>query len=129
MTRVTGDKTVIQGLGSRLVSSPLRLERSSASGPGGFVPDEARVRYQVETGTGNDLPADVFFERAGPREKLFFEPRQTKAAIGACGGVCRGLNNVIRSTVTEFYYNYGVEKCTAFATDMVLSIQNRAATD
>jgi 6-phosphofructokinase 1 len=74
------------------------------------VPDEARVRYQVETGTGKDLPPDIFFERAGPREKLFFEPGQTKAAIVTCGGVCPGLNNVIRSTVMEFYYAYGVKK-------------------
>jgi 6-phosphofructokinase 1 len=107
---ITGDKTAIQDLGSRLVSSPLRLARSSSSGPGGFVPDEARVRYQVETGTGKDLPPDIFFERAGPREKLFFEPGQTKAAIVTCGGVCPGLNNVIRSTVMEFYYAYGVKK-------------------
>src|SRR5258708_16794947 len=107
---ITGDKTVIQDLGSRLVSSPLRLARSSASGPGGFVPDEARVRYQVETGTGKDLPADIFFERAGPREQLFFEPGQTKAAIVTCGGGCPGVNNAIRLTVMEVYYAYRGEK-------------------
>src|SRR5260221_4749900 len=107
---ITGDKTVIQDLGSRLVSSPLRLARSSASGPGGFVPDEARVRYQVETGTGKDLPADIFFERAGPREQLFFEPGQTNAAIVTCGGVWSRPNNVIRSTVNEVYFGYGGEE-------------------
>src|SRR5260221_14626488 len=107
---ITGDKTVIQDLGSRLVSSPLRLARSSASGPGGFVPDEARVRYQVETGTGKDLPGDIFFERAGPREQLFFEPGQTKAAIVTCGGGCPGLNKVICLIVLGFYFAYGVKK-------------------
>ena len=74
------------------------------------MPDEARVRYQIETGTGDDLPQDVYFEKAGPREGLFFEPRETKAAVVTCGGVCPGLNNVVRSAVLEFYYNYGVHK-------------------
>ena len=74
------------------------------------MPDEARVRYQIETGTGNDLPNDVYFEKAGPRERLFFEPHETKAAVVTCGGVCPGLNNVIRSAVLEFYHNYGVRK-------------------
>jgi hypothetical protein len=51
-----------------------------------------------------------YFEKAGPREGLFFEPGETKAAVVTCGGVCPGLNNVIRSAVLEFYYNYGVQK-------------------
>jgi len=106
---ITPDKTLIQVLGSGRVASPLRLAPSSGEGAGAFVPDGARVRYQVEIGTSNDLPADVYFEKAGPREKLFFDPRETKVAIVTCGGVCPGLNNVIRSAVLEFYYNYGVK--------------------
>src|SRR6516164_4106865 len=107
---ITADKTAIQVLGPGRVASPLRLAHGSRESPGAFVSDEARVRYQIETGTGHDLPADVFFEKAGPRERLFFEPRETKAAIVTCGGVCPGLNNVIRSAVMEFYYNYGVRQ-------------------
>ncbi|HYZ72822.1 MAG TPA: ATP-dependent 6-phosphofructokinase, partial [Chthoniobacterales bacterium] len=105
---ITPDRTLIQVLGSAAVPSPLRLAHRSGQGPGAFVPDEARIRYQIETATGHDLPADVFFEKAGPREMLFFEPGKTKAAIVTCGGVCPGLNNVIRSAVMEFYYNYDV---------------------
>jgi 6-phosphofructokinase 1 len=86
----------------------LRLAHSSDDRRTAFVPDEARVRYQIETGTGQDLPVDIFFEKAGPRKRLFFEPGETKAAIVTCGGVCPGLNNVIRSAVMEFYYAYGV---------------------
>jgi 6-phosphofructokinase 1 len=107
---ITPDQTSIQVLGSPAVASPLPLAHDSGESPGAFVPDEARVRYQLETSTGRDLPADVFFEKAGPRERLFFEPRETKAAIVTCGGVCPGLNNVIRSAVMEFYYNYGVQQ-------------------
>lgn len=106
---ITADKTAIQILGPGSVPSPLRSARSSSGGYSAFVSDEARVRYQIETGTSNDLPSDVYFEKAGPREKLFFDPRKTKAAIVTCGGVCPGLNNVIRSAVLEFYYNYDVK--------------------
>jgi 6-phosphofructokinase 1 len=107
---ITPDQTSIQVLGSAAVASPLRLAHESGGTRGAFVPEEVRVRYQIETGTGHDLPADVLFEKAGPRERLFFEPRETKVAIVTCGGVCPGLNNVIRSAVMEFYYNYGVKQ-------------------
>ena len=106
---ITPNQTSIQVLGPVAIASPLRLAHRSGEGPGAFVPDEIRVRYQIETATGHDLPADIFFEKAGPRETLFFEPGQTKAAIVTCGGVCPGLNNVVRSAVMEFYYNYGVQ--------------------
>lgn len=107
---ISPDRTIVQVLGPGEVTSPLRLAHGSDQRLSAFVPDEARVRYQVETGTGQDLPADIFFEKAGPRKRLFFEPRETKAAIVTCGGVCPGLNNVIRSAVMEFYYTYGVHK-------------------
>ncbi len=48
------------------------------------------------------------FELAGPREKLFFEPARTKVAIVTCGGLCPGLNNVIRSVYLQLHYHYGV---------------------
>src|ERR1700743_539832 len=107
---ITPNQTSIQVLGPGRVASPLQLAHRSGQGPGAFGSDEARVRYQIETATGHDLPADIFFEKAGPRETLFFEPRQTKAAIITCGGVCPGLNNVVRSAVMEFYYHYGVQQ-------------------
>jgi 6-phosphofructokinase 1 len=48
------------------------------------------------------------FERAGPREHLFFEPAKTKVAIVTCGGLCPGLNNVLRSLYLQLHYHYGV---------------------
>ena len=51
---------------------------------------------------------DIFFEKAGPREKLFFNPKSTTAAIVTCGGLCPGLNDIIRSIVLELHYAYGV---------------------
>jgi 6-phosphofructokinase 1 len=50
----------------------------------------------------------LLFEKAGPRRKLFFDPAQTRAAIVTCGGLCPGLNNVIRSVTRELRRSYGV---------------------
>jgi 6-phosphofructokinase 1 len=51
----------------------------------------------------------LLFERAGPRKKLFFDPQKTRAAIVTCGGLCPGLNNVIRSVTRELFRAYGVK--------------------
>ena len=50
----------------------------------------------------------LYFEQAGPREHIYFDPDKTKIAIVTCGGLCPGLNDVIRAIVMESYYSYGV---------------------
>lgn len=47
------------------------------------------------------------FESAGPHDKLYFDPKAVRSAIVTCGGLCPGLNDVIRSIVLESYYAYG----------------------
>ena len=49
------------------------------------------------------------FEKAGMREKLFHNPKNTKAAIITCGGLCPGLNNVIKGLVSELEIEYGIK--------------------
>lgn len=105
---ITPDNTRIETLGPCQLPSPLRLDVQPGTGHARFVADAARVRYQAELDTGDDLPDDVFFEKAGPREKLFFDPQRTRAAIVTCGGLCPGLNNVIRSAFLELHHNHGV---------------------
>lgn len=51
-----------------------------------------------------------FLEKAGPREKLFFNPATTRAALITCGGLCPGLNDVIRATVMVLWYRYGLKE-------------------
>jgi 6-phosphofructokinase 1 len=73
-----------------------------------FMPDGARVRYLADLPT-SQLPAnDPLFEKAGPRETLFFKPESVRAAIITCGGLCPGLNNVVRSLFLALHHNYGV---------------------
>lgn len=59
---------------------------------------------------GGIVPEDLMlFEKAGPRKKLFFDPQKTRAAIVTCGGLCPGLNNVIRSVTRELIRGYSVK--------------------
>lgn len=50
------------------------------------------------------------FEKAGPRKKIFHEPAWSKAAIVTCGGLCPGLNDVIKGIVQTLWYEYGVKR-------------------
>ncbi|MDD9951710.1 MAG: ATP-dependent 6-phosphofructokinase [Zetaproteobacteria bacterium] len=47
------------------------------------------------------------FELAGPRQLIYFQPEQTRAAIVSCGGLCPGINTVIRTLVMQLHYRYG----------------------
>ncbi len=74
------------------------------------VGDEVRVPEHIEVGASPGLE----FELAGPRASLYFEPAHTRAAIVTCGGLCPGLNNVIRSLFLELHYGYGVAEVLGF---------------
>ena len=54
------------------------------------------------------------FEEAGPRENIFFDPTSLACGIVTCGGLCPGLNNVIRAVVLSLYHHYGVKKIYGF---------------
>lgn len=73
------------------------------------VVDDVFVPADVQW-PGAMIPKDLLlFEKAGPRKRLFFDPKQTRAAIVTCGGLCPGLNNVIRSATRELHRSYGVD--------------------
>jgi 6-phosphofructokinase 1 len=55
-----------------------------------------------------------FFELAGPRKKIFFNPRETVVGIVTCGGLCPGLNDVIRALTFCSLGSYGVKKVLGF---------------
>jgi 6-phosphofructokinase 1 len=58
-----------------------------------------------------ELPS---LEPCGPRRKLFFDPSKTRAGIVTCGGLCPGLNDVIRGLVRSLTHHYGVRRVTGF---------------
>ncbi len=97
--------TTVANLGECRVDSPLTVRR--------FIDEGERVIVDVEYGrveaSFRERGAAPSFENAGPRRKIYFEPSAAKAAIVTCGGLCPGLNNVIRALVMELYYQYGVK--------------------
>ncbi len=106
--QLTPDDFTVPTLGPARIPSPLGLSTVHGDGLGDFVPDNARVLYHIETMPGQPLRTDLTMEKAGPREKIFFEPSRCKAAIVTCGGLCPGLNNVIRSAFLQLHHRYRV---------------------
>jgi 6-phosphofructokinase 1 len=85
-------------LGEARFQSPLAICGASQI----FVPAE------IQWTNGTPPQELMLFEKSGAREKLFFDPAVTRAAIVTCGGLCPGLNNVIRSVTRELRRGYGV---------------------
>ncbi|WP_243310249.1 ATP-dependent 6-phosphofructokinase [Fundidesulfovibrio agrisoli] len=94
--------TGIKTLGPAAIPSPLTYCR--------FVPDDIKVPLRVSPEDLDDPSqnADVLFEPAGPRANIFFDSSKVKAAIVTCGGLCPGINDVIRSIVMEAHHNYNL---------------------
>jgi 6-phosphofructokinase 1 len=67
------------------------------------------IRPWVESG---EMPPS--FEAAGPRDRIFFDPADLSCGILTCGGLCPGLNNVVRAIVLELHYAYGVRHILGF---------------
>ncbi len=94
----------ITTLGPCRFKSPLS---SPQHGPRRYVPEGRRVLFNVEVDP--DQPLDPLgFEMAGARERLYFDPARTRAAIVTCGGLCPGINNVIRNLYYNLHGDYGV---------------------
>ncbi len=95
----------IQALGPRSIPSPLVFSRSSGDAMANYVSDDERIR------TGGAPGSQAFImEKAGPREKLYFNPAHVRAGIVTCGGLCPGLNDVIRALVRCLWNRYGVRR-------------------
>ena len=100
----------ISTLGPCNVSSPIPLSRQKGDFISDYVSDTQRVAYQVDVDLNvSSRPPDLL-EVAGPRERIYFDPTQVRAAIVTCGGLCPGLNDVIRSIVLCLWHRHGVER-------------------
>ncbi len=98
----------VASLGPCRFRSPLKRSAQPGVGLSSFVPDDMRVLYEPRFRLGQSTP-DLCFERAGARQDIFFDPARTGAAVVTCGGLCPGINNVIRTLVMELDHNYGVK--------------------
>jgi 6-phosphofructokinase 1 len=107
---MTPEELTVAALGACQYDSPLDLGTKPGDARADFVPDALRVLDQVVFSAGRPPDAALAFERAGPRQKIFFPPRRASAAIVTCGGLCPGLNNVVRALFYELQANYGVPR-------------------
>ena len=71
---------------------------------GGFISEKAFLKPDNFFINSDGLG----FQRSGPRLNIALEPSKTVVAIVTCGGLCPGLNVVIRELVMSLWYNYGV---------------------
>ena len=94
----------IQSLGPCTIHSPVNVSY--------FATDDRKVLFNIyldgydrlRSPDGQPLAVEV----AGPREKIFFDPTKAKAAIVTCGGLCPGINDVIRTLVMVLHHRYRV---------------------
>jgi 6-phosphofructokinase 1 len=78
------------------------------------VSDDLSVPEHIISHRNKESENNLHFELAGPRNKLYFDPSKTKAGIVTCGGLCPGLNDVIRSLYLELTHAYGVQEIYGF---------------
>ena len=79
-----------------------------------WVNDAERIPATIVRSDDPQPVEDIAFELAGARENLYFNPPETRAGIVTCGGLCPGLNDVIRSLFFEMRYSYGVRDVLGF---------------
>ena len=94
----------IPALGATRVPSPLKL----------WVDESQRVPATILRTVDAPSEDSLLFELAGAREHLFFNPPETRAGIVTCGGLCPGLNDVVRSLFLEMHHAYGVREVLGF---------------
>jgi 6-phosphofructokinase 1 len=101
---------IIQNLGECTIESPIKGIR--------FTEDREQILFHRELNAiqsylekGGSPPS---FEAAGPREKVFFNPADLSCGIVTCGGLCPGINDVIRSIVLSLHHHYGVRNIYGF---------------
>jgi 6-phosphofructokinase 1 len=109
---------VVPTLGTPRIDSPLGELLDQRQNSANYVEESDRVLLD-DTLSGAvargleaaDLPG---FEPAGPRRKIYFDPSKTRAGIVTCGGLCPGLNDVIRGLTLELTVRYGVQRVYGF---------------
>jgi 6-phosphofructokinase 1 len=108
----------IDSLGPCRIDSPLKQLIESRKTTEHYVEETDRVLFHDTLdqvgGLGlapGDLPG---FEPAGPRRSIFFDSAKLRAGIVTCGGLCPGINDVIRGLVMELAFHYGVRRVSGF---------------
>lgn len=112
-----GTDLQIKALGPARIESPL-LGHLCGEFESHFVEDGERVLlYDRLSEVGDDfrtLAEMPSLELAGPRKHIYFDPSKVRCGIVTCGGLCPGLNDVIRGLVMQLWHRYGVRRIYGF---------------
>jgi 6-phosphofructokinase 1 len=102
----------IEELGKPNVTSPIEMSKIAGDGVANYVTDDQFVRLSTDVVPGQQphLKKSQVLERAGPREFIYYTPAHVHAGIVSCGGLCPGINDVIRAIVRCLWYRYGVRR-------------------
>ena len=115
---VTLAELQVRTLGPSTVPSPLAHYVGGRATNQYYVGEDDRILFDdtVDLIKRRGLPLEELpsFETGGPRATLFFEPSRTRVGIVTCGGLCPGLNDVIRALVMELHEHYGVNDVIGF---------------
>jgi 6-phosphofructokinase 1 len=82
-----------------------------------YVGDDQYILYDISISgdsSTRDNSQHNLIEKAGPRENIYFDPSKVHAGIVTCGGLCPGLNDVIRAIVMTLWYRYGTKRISGF---------------
>ncbi|MEM8845965.1 MAG: ATP-dependent 6-phosphofructokinase [Bacteroidota bacterium] len=103
-----------RNLGIPKFKSPLQLSTVRGDSIFNFVDDAEKFVFDLSKENYTQClekgEEPICLEKAGPRQDLFFDSSNTTAAIVTCGGLCPGINNVIRGIVMGLHYFYGIKK-------------------
>lgn len=103
----------IKTLGDCKVKSPIGLSTTYGDSLANYVRDDECIIYDLEARPNEGRKTyrkEELLEKAGPREKIYFHTGHVHAGIITCGGLCPGLNDVIRSIVRSLWHRYGVKR-------------------
>ena len=105
-------------LGPCRIDSPLKPLIDARKTTEHYVDEFDRVLFHDTLGdvvASGLSPAELpGFEPAGPRRSIFFDPAKLRVGVVTCGGLCPGINDVIRGLVMELAFHYGVQRISGF---------------
>jgi 6-phosphofructokinase 1 len=102
----------IDELGKPSVQSPIKMSKTLGDKVANYVTDDKFVRLSpfILPGPQPTVKKTQILECSGPREMIYFSPAHVHAGIVSCGGLCPGINDVIRAIVRCLWYRYGVTR-------------------
>ena len=103
----------VSTLGEPKIESPVTYSRIQGDLIANYVRENEYILSAIEAEPGDQPePYEIrhLLQKAGPRERIYFPPSHVHAAIVTCGGLCPGLNDVIRAITRCLWYRYGVRR-------------------